>query len=163
MNTSVRVIAWLTSTVGLTCGVLLSTLVGCAPADTNSPGSRGYGAPPPPPYFGNGYYGDARSRDFDFRERRRLENERIRLEEERRKLEIERKRKLEIERKRRGYPPLRPVPRPTVKPVERCPSGYLPSERKCTAKERALGCKDIRLPGGLGCVNRSLIKRKRVR
>lgn len=137
------------------CGVLCSNLMGCTPTDGNAPYYGGYGAPPPPPYYGNGYYGDARYRDLDRRERRRLESERMRLEEERRRLEVERKRK--------SYPPLRPVPRPTVKPVERCPSGYLPSERKCTPKERALGCKDIRLPGGLGCVNRALIKRKRSR
>lgn len=37
---------------------------------------------------------------------------------------------------------------------ERCPAGFSPSERKCTQDERRRGCKDIRLPNGLGCVKR---------
>ena len=37
---------------------------------------------------------------------------------------------------------------------EHCPSGFRPSENKCTPQERARGCKDMRLPGGLGCVKR---------
>jgi len=41
-----------------------------------------------------------------------------------------------------------------VAAAERCPSGFQPSEQKCTQAERRNGCKDIRLPGGLGCVNR---------
>ena len=41
-----------------------------------------------------------------------------------------------------------------VAAAEHCPSGFQPSEQKCTQSERRNGCKDIRLPGGLGCVNR---------
>lgn len=37
---------------------------------------------------------------------------------------------------------------------ERCPSGFHPSEQKCSPEERRRGCKDMRLPGGLGCVRR---------
>ena len=37
---------------------------------------------------------------------------------------------------------------------DRCPSGFSPSEQKCTPQERQRGCKDIRLPSGLGCVKR---------
>jgi len=37
---------------------------------------------------------------------------------------------------------------------DRCPSGFQPSEQKCTQHERQNGCKDIRLPSGLGCVHR---------
>jgi hypothetical protein len=37
---------------------------------------------------------------------------------------------------------------------EECPRGFRPSEQKCSPKERALGCQDMRLPGGLGCVKR---------
>jgi len=37
---------------------------------------------------------------------------------------------------------------------EQCPSGFQPSEQKCSPKERNHGCKDVRLPGGLGCVRR---------
>ena len=41
-----------------------------------------------------------------------------------------------------------------VAQAEHCPSGFQPSEQKCTQDERRSGCKDIRLPGGLGCVHR---------
>ena len=41
-----------------------------------------------------------------------------------------------------------------VAQAEHCPSGFQPSEQKCSQAERRNGCKDIRLPGGLGCVNR---------
>lgn len=37
---------------------------------------------------------------------------------------------------------------------DRCPPGFSPSEQKCSQNERRRGCKDIRLPSGLGCVNR---------
>ncbi len=43
--------------------------------------------------------------------------------------------------------------KPTAAP-ERCPSGFSPSENKCSSAERKKGCKDMRLPGGLGCVRR---------
>ena len=37
---------------------------------------------------------------------------------------------------------------------DRCPPGFTPSEQKCTDRERRSGCKDMRLPSGLGCVRR---------
>ncbi|MFN4894536.1 MAG: hypothetical protein ACK5GN_09155 [Pseudomonadota bacterium] len=37
---------------------------------------------------------------------------------------------------------------------EECPAGFRPSEQKCSTEERRMGCKDMRLPGGLGCVRR---------
>lgn len=37
---------------------------------------------------------------------------------------------------------------------DRCPAGFQPSEQKCSPQERQRGCKDIRLPSGLGCVKR---------
>jgi hypothetical protein len=37
---------------------------------------------------------------------------------------------------------------------DRCPSGFQPSEQKCSPEERRRGCKDIRTPSGLGCVKR---------
>jgi hypothetical protein len=37
---------------------------------------------------------------------------------------------------------------------DRCPAGFQPSERKCSDQERRRGCKDVRLPSGLGCVRR---------
>jgi hypothetical protein len=33
-----------------------------------------------------------------------------------------------------------------------CPRGFTPRERRCSDKERAHGCKDMRLPNGQGCV-----------
>ena len=44
--------------------------------------------------------------------------------------------------------------RPGVNAQERCPAGFQPSEQRCSPQERARGCKDIRLPNGLGCVSR---------
>ena len=35
-----------------------------------------------------------------------------------------------------------------------CPPGFRPSEQKCSPEERRRGCKDMRLPNGLGCVKR---------
>lgn len=52
-----------------------------------------------------------------------------------------------LDQQRRGAPANNAAP-------DRCPPGFKPSERKCTPQERAQGCKDIRTPGGLGCVNR---------
>ena len=37
---------------------------------------------------------------------------------------------------------------------DRCPAGFRPSEQKCSVEERRRGCKDMRLPSGLGCVAR---------
>jgi hypothetical protein len=37
---------------------------------------------------------------------------------------------------------------------DRCPAGFEPSEQKCSPRERQNGCKDVRLPSGLGCVKR---------
>jgi hypothetical protein len=43
---------------------------------------------------------------------------------------------------------------PARETAERCPNGFHPSEQKCSPEERRRGCKDMRLPGGLGCVRR---------
>lgn len=123
---------------------LLSLLVlfsGCVPLNdpyySGSSGSSG------------GYYDPYPSRGDDYRyererrERRELDRERDRLEDERRRLQEERER----ERDRHTAPPPRPAP-------ERCPSGFSPSEQKCSREERRRGCQDMRLPGGLGCVRR---------
>jgi hypothetical protein len=122
-------------------GVFLCAVsVGCG--NLNDP--YGYGGPysPPPPYYGGsgGYYGGDPYR----RERRDLERERERLEEERRRLERERDRQP-------AAPPVYTRPSP---PPDRCPPGFSPSERKCTPEERRRGCRDMRMPSGLGCVDR---------
>lgn len=127
------------------CGVLLSSL-GCGPMNDPYGYGGGYGAPPPAPYYGGGYYGGPGyygNGNYDRRERERLERERERLEDERRRLERE--------RERPTYQTAPPVARPTQ---DRCPSGFSPSERKCSQEERRRGCRDMRLPSGLGCVSR---------
>jgi hypothetical protein len=100
----------------------------------------------PDPYYRDPYYPDEHSRRHERehreikRDQRELERERERLEEERRRLEEERNR--------------RPTYNPPAAAPEHCPSGFSPSEQKCSPEERRRGCKDIRLPGGLGCVKR---------
>lgn len=54
----------------------------------------------------------------------------------------------------RPYPQDNRPPPPPVAVREQCPPGFSPSEQKCSPEERRRGCKDIRLPGGLGCVRR---------
>jgi hypothetical protein len=93
--------------------------------------------------YNNSYDDDyyrRREAERNWEERRRIERERDRLEEERRRLEYERDRS----------PP--PLQRPA--PQDSCPSGFTPSEQKCSPSERARGCKDVRTPSGLGCVRR---------
>lgn len=75
------------------------------------------------------------------------ERERQRLREERRELERERAR-LEKEREREHERRKRHAAKQQRKP-ESCPAGYRPG--RCESKERKRGCKDMRLPGGLGC------------
>ncbi len=137
----------------------LGLAVGCVPLDDgyNSPSyGNGYGGGyNRGPYYGNsgGYHGDPYYRDPYYRdERRDAQRERERLEQERERLEEERRR-LERERQRDRYP--NPPPPPAARPQpERCPPGFSPSENKCSPEERKRGCKDIRMPSGLGCVHR---------
>lgn len=130
----------------LSAALALSLLSFGGCAELNDPYYRGGNSGGYDPYYG-GYGHDAydhrRERDRDRWERRELERERERLEEERERLEEERR------RDQGSYAPPPPPP-----PQDRCPPGYSPSERKCSPDERRRGCKDIRLPSGLGCVNR---------
>lgn len=125
---------------------LLGGIIGCA--ELNDPGyGSGYYGRDRGGYYDDGYYGRddyRRHRDWERHrdERRDIDRERDRLEDERRRLEEER-------RRRDYHPPASSVPR-----RETCPPGFSPSERKCTSEERKHGCKDVRLPGGLGCVHR---------
>ena len=127
----------------------LGALAGCV--DLND----GYSSPYGSPYgydnggysSGGGYddYYDNRERERNEEERRRLERERDRLDYERERLEREREREAhQQEHNRRPPPPAQ----------DRCPAGFSPSENKCSSEERRHGCKDIRLPSGLGCVKR---------
>jgi hypothetical protein len=122
---------------------LLFVVAGCAGLNDPYYGNQGYGGYGAPGY-GGGYEYDRRRREReDLRdERRDIERERERLERERDRLNHDRR------------PPPPPAYRPPPPPPERCPSGFSPSEQKCSPDERRRGCKDIRLPGGLGCVSR---------
>lgn len=135
--------------------VSLTALVGCIDPNNNSypssyPSSygTGYGN-------GNGYGNGGGYSDPYYRERRDLEHDRRQEDRERRDIENERmrveqeQRRLEQERATRYSPPPRRQER-----QESCPSGYSPSERKCSNEDRKHGCHDMRLPGGLGCVSR---------
>lgn len=103
------------------------------------------------PYgYDSGFGGrDSRDRYDDYDDRRDIERERRELDRERDRLEYERSR-IEAER-HREQPRYDPAP---ARVQERCPSGFSPSENKCSQEERRRGCKDMRLPGGLGCVKR---------
>ncbi len=143
----------------LTRGILFGALlagVGCA--DLNSPyyppssyPSGGYNDP----YYGGGYndrYDDRRDRYEDRRER---ERERERREDERRRIEEERRR-IEEERDRYRNRPIVPIPPQAAPPPprEHCPSGFQETNDKCSSDERKRGCRDIKMPGGLRCIDR---------
>ncbi len=107
-------------------------------------------SPAPSGGYYDPYYGGNRSGN-DYRAEREAERAREarhEYERERERLEEERRR-LEEERRREAYRPPPPPPQ-----QERCPSGFSPSENKCSKEERRRGCQDLRLPGGLGCVRR---------
>lgn len=125
---------------------LLILLTGCT--ELSGYGSPGYNNSYADPYYGpprgNGYGYGYDDRDWRNRQDRRdIERERDRLEKERRDLERERW------KQENSY-----TPPPVARPREQCPSGFSPSEQKCSPEERRRGCKDMRLPGGLGCVRR---------
>ena len=124
--------------------LIVSLLSACVPGQYGSGG-----------YNNGGYYGSGYDDDYYYdRERERLKDERRDTRRERERLEEERER-LERERERREREESRrPPPPPPVRIQERCPSGFTPSENKCSREERKRGCKDMRLPGGLGCVKR---------
>lgn len=127
-------------------GLALS-LTGCPTNDpyAPSPYDRGYGYD----YNRDEYY---RERDYD--RKRDLERERERLERERERLERERQRNDWQRNDRHGNDSGWQRNSPPQQREERCPSGFSPSERKCSQEERRRGCRDMRLPGGLGCVSR---------
>jgi hypothetical protein len=137
--------------LSLLAGVALG---GCA--QLNDPYDPYYGNQPPARPYGGGYYGGdpyygsgsnyGGSSYNDRRERERLEEERRRLERERERLERERERQ-------DSYRPPPPAPRPPAN-YDRCPAGFSPSENKCSKEDRKHGCKDMRMPSGLGCVKR---------
>lgn len=122
--------------------LLLGSITACT--DLGDP----YYSPPPSYGYGGGYDPYYRDDYYSERERERLRRERRELERERDRIEYERDR-IDREQEKYNRPPPPPPPR-----EERCPSGFTPSEKKCTPEERRRGCKDMRLPGGLGCVKR---------
>jgi hypothetical protein len=140
------------ATILLLTGVSLS---GCI--DPNAPGYP-YGSPDPYP-IGGGYsggYGSPyyRDRDYDRRERREIERERREIERERDRVARDRERD-RIEEERRQLERERQRVYSSPRREESCPPGFSPSEQKCSSEERRRGCRDMRLPGGLGCVDRN--------
>ena len=125
--------------------LLTLTLFGCA--DLGSYGNDPYnsGGYRDPYYSGGRYDDDYNSR----RERDRLRDKQRELDRERERLEEERERLRDDH-----YDAVRPEPIGRLPIRERCPSGFQETERKCTTEERRRGCKDMRMPGGLGCVSR---------
>jgi hypothetical protein len=120
--------------------LLAASLTGCIdPNASHYPSSYGN-------TYGDPYYRERR--DIN-RDRRELDRERDRIEAEQRRLEYERDR---VRDAQRYSPP--PPPPPPQRRQESCPSGFSPSEQKCSSDERRRGCRDMRLPGGLGCVSR---------
>ncbi len=128
-----------TATLLLSFSLFSFILSGCAELDGFGPPGGGYNSYSDPYYAPprRGYDSDWRNE----RDRREIERERDRLDRERRELDRNRW------QQNNSYTP--PAPR-----QERCPSGYSPSEQKCSSEERRRGCSDMRLPGGLGCVRR---------
>jgi len=121
-------------------------LTGCA--DLNYPYGGGSGGGYSDPYYNGTRYDDQYYRDREIQrareQQRELDIERDKLDRERRELDAERS------RNDARIPP----PRVQPPPPEHCPSGFSPSENKCSPDERRRGCRDIRLPSGLGCVSR---------
>lgn len=99
-----------------------------------------------PNYDRDGYGYDDYDRGYD--RQRDVDRERADLERERRRLDYERG-ILDAQRDQQRDEYSKPA-----KVVETCPPGFSPSEQKCSKEERKRGCKDMRLPGGLGCVHR---------
>lgn len=127
--------------------ICVASLFACADLNGGSPYGGGYNDPYRRDYdygYQDDYY-RRNQRDRYRDERKDLERDRDRLERERRELEAQRER--EAQRSREAARSRVPAP-------ERCPSGFSPSERKCSQEERRRGCQDMRLPGGLGCVKR---------
>ena len=141
------------SCVALVLGFVLLVASGCA--NLNDPfggggGGGGYGGYGNGGYgnggYGNGGYGNGGYGNGGYNNNRREQQE---LERERERLENERER---LERERENV--YRAPAAPPRQVFERCPAGFSPSEQKCTQDERRRGCRDMRLPGGLGCVDR---------
>lgn len=97
-------------------------------------------------YNNGGYYGNSYDRDrYEYErareERRKLRDERERIEDERERLAAEQRRQEHA----RTPPP----------PKEQCPPGFrVNTGGRCTDKERKNGCRDIRMPGGLTCIDK---------
>ncbi len=135
------------SLIELALALVIFTLPGCA--DFAGPS---YGGGYREPYYQPNYYDDDdyRRREHDRREHREMEKERERLDEEKDRIRRER----DEERRREERERQREQEAQRQRQQEHCPSGFQPSERKCSQEERRRGCKDVRLSSGLGCVKR---------
>ena len=135
-------------TISILSFLILLCSFGCTELNSGYPSSYGgyssggySGGYRDPYYRGDDYYA--------YRERERIRREQRELDEERDRLHRERDYLERQKRKNKSKPPV--FSRVPVKKPDRCPSGFFPSEQKCTKKERKRGCKDMRTPGGMGC------------
>jgi hypothetical protein len=132
-------------------------------ADLNYPlGVGTNSAPINYPYDPYGNYPADRTygeQDYYYREQaRQNQQEKWKLMRERERLQDERDR---LERSQRwqtqtpsGYalPQLNNNSRPPER--ERCPAGFHETTSRCSDRDRKKGCKDLKLPQGLRCINR---------
>lgn len=128
---------------------LLLSLVACDALNTGNGYNNGGYYDPYSNGYGNNGYNSGYNNGYYNSQREQLERERLRLERERLQMEKDRVRQEQANRKPNRPSTYTPPPR-----RETCPSGFRPSEQKCSPKERKHGCQDMRLPGGLGCVRR---------
>lgn len=130
-----------------------SGTIGCDPnGPFNGNGPGGYNDP----YYGNNN-GNGYANGFDprnDRERNRIERDRRRLDQERDQIENDRDRLARERNEQQRQQQWQQEQQARPPRQESCPSGFSPSENKCSREERRRGCKDMRLPSGLGCVRR---------
>jgi hypothetical protein len=125
--------------------IALLALPGCA--ELNQPGYPSQGG-----YYDSGYGGyhndgyGSHDNYYGHEKHERWEEKRHEQEERAEREAREHQRDEESRRHHEQEPPRRVE--------EHCPSGFSPSERKCSNDERRHGCQDIRTPSGLGCVRR---------
>lgn len=128
--------------VGITLTSCLA-LTACGPLGDGFNQNRNYPPRDPyDPYYRNEdyRYRDRYEQDRLYRERRELDRERERLDRERREMD----RRYDHRDEPRHQRPTR-----SNDVVEHCPSGWKPG--RCSDRDRKKGCKDKRMPLGLGC------------
>ena len=148
--------------VALKSAALLLVLATAGCAELNDPyysGSRngGYGGYNDP--YGSDdrwrYEQGRRDAEREAEERRREERHEWReRERDRQRAEDERRRYEELRAQQEAQRQYQQHQQQQQQQQERCPSGFHETSRKCSDDERRHGCKDIKTPSGLRCINR---------